>query len=241
MQKKLFSAEIKQFSHPGQTVSAPAGDGMTEQQYLNLLGAINSLRQDLTAEGVIEKPVEKDATVHEMEVAEFVKLREELQELSDVIMETRREIASLQSNASGKKLNAMSDQLDAVVLDTEAATNAILEAVETIETQNESLELNASTVTENEISESIGAAVMQIYEACNFQDISGQRISKVVSTLNFVEERVKKMIDILGGDEELEEVEIVVQDVQMDDEVELSGPQPDGHEISQEEIDSLFD
>jgi chemotaxis protein CheZ len=241
MQKKLFSAEIKQFSHPGQTVTTPTGDGMTEQQYLNLLGAINSLRQDLTAEGVIEEPVEKDETVHEMEVAEFVKLREELQELSEVIMETRREIASLQSNASGKKLNAMSDQLDAVVLDTEEATNAILEAVETIETQNESLELNASTTAENEISETIGGAVMQIYEACNFQDISGQRISKVVSTLNFVEERVKKMIDILGGDDELEEVEIVEQDVQMDDEVELSGPQPDGHEISQDEIDSLFD
>ncbi|MCR9215092.1 MAG: protein phosphatase CheZ [Proteobacteria bacterium] len=214
---------------------------MTEQQYLNLLGAINSLRQDLTAEGVIEVPVEKDESVHEMEVAEFVKLREELQELSEVIMETRREIASLQSNASGKKLNAMSDQLDAVVLDTEEATNAILEAVETIETQNESLELNASTAAENEISETIGGAVMQIYEACNFQDISGQRISKVVSTLNFVEERVKKMIDILGGDDELEEIEIVEQDVQMDDEVELSGPQPDGHEISQDEIDSLFD
>lgn len=241
MQKKLFSAEIKQFSHPGQAASAPAADGMTAQQYLNLLSAINGLRHDLTAEGVIEEPVEKTQTVHEMEIAEYTKLRDELQELSEVIMETRREIASLQSNASGRKLNAMSDQLDAVVLDTEEATNSILEAVETIETNNESLELNASTATENEIAESIGAAVMKIYEACNFQDISGQRISKVVSTLNFVEERVKKMIDILGGEDELQDVDIIEQETQMDDEVELSGPQPEGHEISQEEIDSLFD
>ncbi|MEX0583553.1 MAG: hypothetical protein WD185_07780, partial [Sneathiella sp.] len=182
-----------------------------------------------------EKAVEAKAS------AELQILRHELQELSDVILETRREIASLSSSKTGQKLVSVTDQLDAVVGDTETATNTILEAVETIEDKSESLGLHASSPEEMESLEAISTAIMKIYEACNFQDVTGQRISKVVSTLGFVDERINKMIDILGGEEELQELDIAELKPQFDEDVELSGPQPDGHEISQDEIDSLFD
>ena len=71
--------------------------------------------------------------------------------------------------------------------------------------------------------------------------MTGQRISKVVATLGFVDERITKMIDILGGEDELQELEAEEFKPQFDEDVELSGPQPEGHEISQDEIDSLFD
>ncbi|GLS02854.1 hypothetical protein GCM10007859_29010 [Brevundimonas denitrificans] len=135
----------------------------------------------------------------------------------------------------------MTDQLDAVVGDTEGATNAILEAVEIIEDKNESLELNATDPDQLEITEAISTAVMKIYEACNFQDITGQRISKVVGTLKFVEDRISTMIDILGGEQELGELERIEQALHLDGDVELNGPRPEGHEISQAEIDALFD
>jgi len=247
MQKKMFSAEIQQLQNGStdgtSTAVAPAG-GMSQEQYDELLGAIHALRDDI-AEGVT---ADKGPSLNEevledfkKEFAESLQLKVELEELSRVIMDTRREITSIQAHEKGPKIHAMTDQLDAVVGDTEVATNNILAAVETIEDKNESLELNATDPDELEITEAIGKAVMQIYEACNFQDITGQRISKVVGTLKFVEDRISTMIDILGGEDQLEGIEGIEQELQIDGDVELSGPRAEGQEISQDEIDALFD
>jgi chemotaxis protein CheZ len=234
MSKKIFTAEIKKFSLRPEPVSS-----VNERYFMEIMSEIKSLQDRLdVGEGFENSAQDDDDT---MDIVAFVNLRQELQQLSEVIIETRREIASLHSSASGPKLNAISDQLDAVVTDTETATNTILEAVETIEVKNESLHLNATSPEETENIEAIDRAVMTIYEACNFQDITGQRISKVVETFAFVEQRVSAMINILGGQSELENIDIVEQRIQRDEDVELKGPETKGHEISQEEIDSLFD
>ncbi len=247
MQKKMFSAEMKQMQNgaaPVQVAEAPSG-GISEEQYETLLKAIYSVKQDVAevAQGAANAPSVSDQMLADFkkEFADSLELKTELEELSKVILETRREITSIQSNDSGPKIHAMTDQLDAVVNDTETATDAILAAVETIEDQNASLELNATDPEELEITETIGNAVMKIYEACNFQDITGQRISKVVGTLKFVEDRIANMIEILGGEEQLEALRGIEQEIQKDGDVELSGPTVEGHEISQDEIDALFD
>ncbi len=248
MAKKMFSAEIKQLQNGASDnpVGENQGSGISQEQYEELLAAINSVKADIAE----SKPASADQTqsASEQMLADFKKefadslqLKAELEELSRVILDTRREITSIQSNDKGAKIHAMTDQLDAVVNDTETATNAILAAVETIEDKNESLELNASDPDELEITEAIGKAVMKIYEACNFQDITGQRISKVVGTLIFVEDRIAAMIEILGGEEQLSAIEGIEQEIQKDGEVELSGPRAEGQEISQDEIDALFD
>lgn len=239
MQKKLFSAEIKQFGSGVSIDPAFTNEGITDNQYHEIIDALNDIKVQL---GQDEKIVVPESDSEEVKATEELGiLRQELQELSDVILETRREIASLSSSKKGQKINSVTDQLDAVVGDTENATNAILEAVETIEDKNESLQLHTGSPEEVESVEAISAAVMKIYEACNFQDVTGQRISKVVTTLSFVDERISKMIDILGGEDELEELEVAELEAQFDEDVELSGPRPEGHEISQDEIDSLFD
>ena len=240
MQKKLFSAEIKQFGSGVSLDPGSAHGGVTDAQYHEILDALNDIKLQLGHEEAVSVP--SDISDGEAKASEELeKLRQELLDLSDVILETRREIASLSSSRNGQKINSVTDQLDAVVGDTENATNAILEAVETIEDKNESLQLHTSSPEEIESVEAISAAVMKIYEACNFQDVTGQRISKVVTTLSFVDERISKMIDILGGEDELQELEVVDLEAQFDEDVELSGPRPEGHEISQDEIDSLFD
>ncbi len=246
MPKKMFSAEIQQLQHHQGDGAAPSGEtsGISSEQYENLMGAITGLREDIESGFSEAKAPVLDETVLEgfkKEVLEATELKFELEELSSVIMDTRREISSIKSQNSGPQIHAMTDQLDAVVADTEGATNNILEALETIEDKNESLELNATDPDELEITESISQAVMKIYEACNFQDITGQRISKVVGTLKFVEDRIEKMIDILGGDEHLKGLDGVEHEEQMDGDVALSGPQATGQEISQDEIDALFD
>ncbi|MBE7635585.1 hypothetical protein GUA87_01920 [Sneathiella sp. P13V-1] len=244
MAKKMFSAEIQQLQQHNGESAAPAGGGISTEQYEELMGAISGLREEVAAGFSETKAPVIDETVLEgfkKEVLEATELKHELEELSRVIMDTRREISSIKSQNSGPQIHAMTDQLDAVVADTEGATNAILESLEIIEDKNESLELNATDPDELEITESISQAVMKIYEACNFQDITGQRISKVVGTLKFVEDRIEKMIDILGGEEHLAELGGVEFQEQMDGDVALSGPQAGGQEISQDEIDALFD
>jgi len=46
---------------------------------------------------------------------------------------------------------------------------------------------------------------VQVFESCNFQDLTGQRISKVVATLKFIETHIIKMMDIWGGIEVLKD------------------------------------
>jgi len=81
---------------------------------------------------------------------------------------------------------------------------------------------------------------MTIFEHSNFQDITGQRITKVVNTLKFVEERVDKMIDIWGREAFMELIDDDGGAVDEDGRL-LNGPQQEGAGISQDEIDKLFD
>lgn len=235
MGKKLYTAEIRQF---GAFAEMPGNQMIDAAQYGEIMGALARIEAHL---GVGNGAARADQGAESRAMAELAMLRAELQSLSDVIHETRREIASLSSSRSGQRLDSVTDQLDAVVSDTEAATNTILEAVEIIESKTENLELHTSAPEETECIEAINRSVMRIYEACNFQDVTGQRISKVVATLGFVDERISRMIDILGGEDEFKDLEVVEFVPQYDEDVELGGPRPEGHEISQDEIDSLFD
>jgi chemotaxis protein CheZ len=81
-----------------------------------------------------------------------------------------------------------------------------------------------------------GAAV---FEACSFQDITGQRITKVVKSVTYVEDRVNALIKVWGK-EEIEKIE-VKQAEESGDEALLQGPALEGEGITQAEIDKLFD
>ena len=173
-------------------------------------------------------------------------LRAELRALQAAMNDTRREIAALrQMGKPPAHLATATDELDAVVHATESATECILAASERIDQLLSALRNRASTEEAAGIDE-IGEQVTRIFEACNFQDITGQRITKVVNALKFVEARVDRMIEVLGGDGLIEQVgqEVVAADIQgqaTDDESHLlCGPQLDQHKISQDEIDRFF-
>ena len=81
---------------------------------------------------------------------------------------------------------------------------------------------------------------MRAIEACTFQDITGQRITRVFKSMQFVEDRVNAMID-LWGREDIEALGIELpKETPTGDEALLNGPQLPGEEISQEDIDKLF-
>jgi chemotaxis protein CheZ len=150
-------------------------------------------------------PSKDDETAREMlnlykaELNEARKLKRELDEIKAAIDRTKREIATLaRSGQSGGSMNRVSDELDAVVHGTENATNVILAAAEVIDEQSRNLAAKLGGDDQG-MAGDIQDQVVKIFEACNFQDLTGQRITKVVGVLRFVDERVHRMIEIWGG------------------------------------------
>ena len=161
-----------------------------------------------------------------------LRVYKELDDLATYIHNAKSEIAALcPGDIRYSHLPAATDQLDAIVEHTERATNTILDAVEKIEEW--ASKQDASAIIEQ---------VTRIFEACGFQDLTGQRISKVVATLKFIEERLDQLLAVFG--DELEDTRRAA--AQRDkDSIEASDHQLDGPQLpeeanKQEEIDALL-
>lgn len=175
---------------------------------------------------------------YKRQVIEATNLRRDLQELSDAIEQTKVEIASLRTDTmSDDKIHSASLELGAVVSDTEEATDRIIENAEGIEVLAD--RIRHMFDDEDGVLDDIGDRVVNIFEACNFQDITGQRITKVVNTMNFIDERIHKMMDIWGGSDLFAGLAPEGQATTEGD--VMHGPALPDARISQDDIDALFD
>lgn len=152
----------------------------------------------------------------------------ELRYIAEFIQKARNEISDLQPNEiRNSRIPGASQELDAVVRDTEAATSQIM-------TEAEGL-LGAAPMELPAYKVEVDAAMMRIIEACAFQDLTGQRVTKVISMLRHIEERVSQFALALG-------VQDATRAETADDarkrELMLSGPAQTA--ASQDDIDALF-
>lgn len=165
----------------------------------------------------------------------------ELEALAVIIRKTKQEIADIRPDEiKDDFLPTAADELDAIVQSTETAANTILDAVESIEA--------VIPNCDPAVGEAITNATMQIYEGCNFQDLTGQRISKVVNTLKLIETRVNSLVSAFGA--EIEEVlrnrpegdvaAAAPETPVREDADLLNGPQHPETASSQDEIDRLL-
>ncbi|MGH1405054.1 MAG: hypothetical protein ACRBBJ_00680 [Rhodomicrobiaceae bacterium] len=121
-------------------------------------------------------------------------IRMSIIEMSKAIAKTREEIASIKPNdEQDNQIITATEELSAIVESTENATNTILEAAEEIQEAAWSLR---ETGAEDAPCDKIDEKTTDIYTACSFQDITGQRTTKVVQALCYIENRVNAMIDI---------------------------------------------
>jgi len=123
-------------------------------------------------------------------------LREELREMSSYINQTRREIAALRpaSDNGTNRIMAATGELEGIVSATERATSEILNGVERIQTLALKLPKSAEVTP---IADEIQMQVTEVLTACSFQDITGQRVAKVIDTLKHIEARVTRFTDAL--------------------------------------------
>jgi chemotaxis regulatin CheY-phosphate phosphatase CheZ len=168
-------------------------------------------------------------------------LRAELQSMASHIQTAKTEIASIYNKdpkvqQAGNRINAATSELDQIVASTERATSDILNAAERI------MEIAGTLPGEqSEAGQILTEQATEIFTACSFQDITGQRISKVVSTLRYIDQRVAAMVAIWGP--ENISGALARADEQADQRMDahlLNGPSMPGQGRTQDEIDALL-
>jgi chemotaxis protein CheZ len=178
------------------------------------------------------------------QIEQCEKLKVELDLIHDAINRTKREIAVLHGNSfNGEEMAKVNGELGAVVGGTEQATQQILEAAEAIDQAATALSKVTSPDQQKLLSEEIQERVVSIFEACNFQDLTGQRINKVMTTMKFIENHITVMMDIWGGVDAIKVHAPAIVDTREGDARLLNGPKAAGDvgHASQDDIDALFD
>jgi chemotaxis protein CheZ len=172
-----------------------------------------------------------------------LKIGHELEQLAKFIQDTRNEIATIRpSDINAEFIPTATDELGAVVGATEEATQKIMDCAERVDKV-------ANTLSGEQQAELMDV-VTQIFEACSFQDITGQRINKVVKTLQHIETRIADLLKVLGYDQadaapkaKPDQDEIIEQSKNgtIDENSHLlNGPQMPKAASTQDEIDALL-
>ncbi|NQW01503.1 MAG: protein phosphatase CheZ [Rhodospirillales bacterium] len=171
----------------------------------------------------------------------------EIQAMNDHITITKQEVAALKPvDDANTTLSIATEELAEVVRSTEIAANSILENTEQLDQIIVDLRSKIADGDPDGIVpdiEKIEFISMELLTACSFQDVTGQRITKVVNSLNYIEERLNKMIEIWNienGTANSQEMALPKDDARADKDL-LHGPQTEAAAMSQDDIDSMFD
>lgn len=170
------------------------------------------------------------STMHGDLNARETSLLAEVEELGRTIAAAKTEIAALRvGEITDSHIPSATDELDAIVAHTASATNCILEVCETLDAVASGMNGAAA--------EQLNDATTRIYEACSFQDITGQRINKVVLTLKAIDEKVAHIIATFSV---ASTCEATVPSCSIDPLGLLNGPQLPMAAMDQSEIDRLM-
>ena len=213
----------------------------------------------------IERTVNRQRKVPDID-----RIRLDLADMAEAIMRTKQEIFQMKvESEEGGRFAEASNELDAIVSQTEAATETILLNAEKAQELVWTFRENGS---DPQLCDSLENAITEIYTGCSFQDLTGQRTRKVVTVLRYLESRINSMTGIWGIEtDEADDAgldrsarngtadgldalaraveskpEIAPGNIQFDpfdtrpDAHLLNGPQLDGRGVDQSEIDDLM-
>lgn len=186
----------------------------------------------------LEKLIKRDRQAPDID-----RIRLDLADMAEAISRTKQEIAQLKIEADrGGRFAEASSELDAIVNQTEGATNEILRNAERVQ---ELAWTFREAGADPELCDQLEASASEIYTACSFQDLTGQRTRKVVTVLRYLESRINAMIGIWGLGEAIEDATVVGApanpfDTRPDAHL-LNGPPLAGHGIDQTAVDDLMD
>jgi chemotaxis protein CheZ len=164
-----------------------------------------------------------------------LKIGDELRDMIRFIDAAKMEISSIKPSALVNfDIPGATDQLDAVVQHTELAAGQIMDCADELS--------QMATEVDAVLAEKLTAIATRIYESSSFQDITGQRVTKVVRVLKVIEERLSILTAMIGGSIAVAEPEIAppVSTSGIDERSLLNGPQLAGNGNNQDDIDALL-
>lgn len=170
----------------------------------------------------------------ELELA-ALKIGGELKDLVEFISAAKAEIASIQPNALSKhEIPGATDELDAIVQHTESAATQIMDCADEV--------TNIAGEMDGELAERLTGIAMRIYEASSFQDITGQRVTKVVRVLKHIEEKLGQLAVAVGDSSQPQEKEIARDETgePVNPKDLLNGPSLESVANNQDDIDALL-
>ena len=172
------------------------------------------------------------ASLHALDRREKQPLVGILEYLSQYISSTRGEVAALRTSvADPVALSRASDELEEIVTETANATNAIMSVAEEIEA--------LSRTATGPLAGSLLVAATRIYEACAFQDVTGQRITKVVRAVQHIDQKIGLLAGLCGTGA-IGSSDAVSESARTGDDALLNGPQLAATAQTQDDIDRLF-
>lgn len=199
-----------------------------------LKGAVARLRaeqRDVETDSIVEIVRWAVTAMNEDIAALQESLLSEVAELGHAVAAARDEIARLrqEQDFGVSPIPDATDELDAIVEHTAAATETILDACERID--------GAAAEMAPQAAGRLQEQTIRIFEACSFQDITGQRISKVVAALKMVEDRIERIVGTYARGTALVSAP---PSVEADKDPLLNGPQAPHAAMGQAEIDRLL-
>ncbi len=155
----------------------------------------------------------------------------DIADMAQAIVRTKAEIAAIKPPPDRLgQLDDATGELDSIVRTTESATSSILAAAERVQEIAWTLREKG---TDESLCDQLDAQATEIYTACSFQDLTGQRTRKVIQVLRYLEHRVNTMIEIWGKD-----VAPAPSPIKSAEEALLNGPSAGG--LNQAQVDRMM-
>ncbi len=221
--RKIFRIEERPASRLGELVT----DAQAPLRHAELMQEITALRAMLAA--MAQPP--SDGAGAQRNGAD-ARLTSELNLIAGAIGGEAARSGATEPDPAMPPMTRIAHELEEVVASTERATQKVLAAAEEIDQVANNLVAALNGRFEQGLARDIQDLVIKIFEACNFQDLTGQRIAKVLATFNFVEDHVTRA---------LEEIRNPTA-ARRDGTQYLHGPrlETDRGHVSQADIDEMF-
>ncbi|MCH7832730.1 MAG: hypothetical protein IIC55_07650 [Proteobacteria bacterium] len=159
----------------------------------------------------------------------------------------RGRMARIRNELSGLRVaNGNGDLFRSTIEQLEALAGEIAEAADKVMTAGEAIQKSADTIAARTKDRTTKTHVNRIvkntgdlFEACSFQDITGQRIGKITRTVGAIEDGFHCVATLAGGKGGKKRAAKSID--RIDGGIVLEGPQIDGPAVSQADIDKFFD
>jgi chemotaxis regulatin CheY-phosphate phosphatase CheZ len=126
------------------------------------------------------------------------RIRTGIIEMAAAINRTKQEIAAIKPEPGYEgKVRTATAELGSIVQATEAATSEILAAAEQV--QEIAWTLREQGI-DNQACDELDGRATDIYTACSFQDLTGQRIRKIIDALDYLEARIHSLLSACVND-----------------------------------------